>query len=43
MNEKKRKTILKIMSIVAMFLSVYPIASIVRVSLFGEDYNQSIF
>ncbi len=37
MNEKKRETLLKIMSIIAMFLSVYPLTNIVRISLFKEN------
>lgn len=37
MNEKKRETLLKIMSIMAMFLSIYPLTSIVRISLFKEN------
>ncbi|HHX18654.1 MAG TPA: hypothetical protein GX727_07325 [Clostridium sp.] len=36
MNEKKREAILKIMSITAMFLCVYPITSIVRIFFFKE-------
>ena len=37
MNETKRENILKIMSITAMFLCVYPLTSIVRISLFKES------
>jgi hypothetical protein len=37
MNEKKREVLLKIMSITAMFLCVYPITSIVGIFLFKEN------
>ena len=36
MSDKKRETILKILSIMAMFLSVYPLVCIVQISLFKE-------
>lgn len=37
MMEKKREAILKIMSITAMFLCIYPITGIVKLSLFKES------
>ena len=37
MNEKRRETLLKIISILTMFLSVYPLTSIVRIALFNEN------
>lgn len=39
MNEKKRETILKIMSIMTMLLYVYPLTNIVRILLFEESIN----
>lgn len=45
MNEKKRETILKIMAITAIFLCVYPLTSLVRISLFkeGREFLDGLF
>lgn len=37
MTDKKRENLLKIMSIIAIFLCVYPLTSVVRISLFKES------